>query len=126
MLSRVRDGELPWTKLDDLHRMSLDQLLVDCGITGLSEAEIDHFNRAWHRLGPWPDTIEGLTRLRRRFIRATCSNGNVALIVSMAKWAGLPWDAILAAEVARHYKPQPEVYRATADSLGLGPEQWMM
>jgi len=71
MLSRVRDGELPWTKLDDLHRMSLDRLLVDFGIAGLSEAEIDHFNRAWHRLGPWPDTIEGLTRLRRRFILAT-------------------------------------------------------
>ena len=71
MLSRVRDGELPWTKLDDLHRMSLDRLLVDFGIAGLSEAEIDHFNRAWHRLGPWPDAIEGLTRLRRRFILAT-------------------------------------------------------
>ncbi len=126
MLSRVRDGGLPWTKLDDLHRMSLDRLLADFGIAGLSEAEVDHFNRSWHRLDPWPDAVEGLTRLRRRFILATCSNGNVALIVNMAKRAGLPWDAILGAEVARHYKPQPEVYRATADLLGLRPEQCIM
>jgi 2-haloacid dehalogenase len=126
MLSRVRDGELPWTRLDDLHRMSLDRLLVDFDIRGLSEAEIDHLNRAWHRLDPWPDVIAGLTRLRRRFILATCSNGNVALIVNMARRAGLPWDAVLGAEVARHYKPQPEVYRVTADLLGLRPEQCVM
>jgi 2-haloacid dehalogenase len=126
MLSRVRDGELPWTRLDDLHRMSLDRLLVDFDTRGLSEAEIDHLNRAWHRLDPWPDVIAGLTRLRRRFILATCSNGNVALIVNMARRAGLPWDAVLGAEVARHYKPQPEVYRVTADLLGLRPEQCVM
>jgi 2-haloacid dehalogenase len=125
-LSRVRNGELPWTKLDDLHRMSLDRLLVDYGISGLSESEIDHFNRAWHRLDPWPDAVSGLTRLRRRFILATCSNGNVALMVNMAKRAGLPWDAILGAEPARHYKPQPEAYLVTADMLGLRPEQCMM
>ena len=126
MLSRVRKGELPWTKLDDLHRMSLDRLLVDFGIKGWSEAEIDHLNRAWHRLDPWPDAVSGLTRLRRRFILATCSNGNVALIVNMAKRSGLPWDAILGAEPARHYKPQPEAYKITAEMLGLETEQCMM
>jgi 2-haloacid dehalogenase len=126
MLSRVRNGELPWTKLDTLHRMSLDRLLVDFGIAGLSEAEIDHLNRAWHRLDPWPDAVQGLTRLRRRFILATCSNGNVAMMVDMAKRAGLPWDAILGAETARHYKPQPEAYLITAELLGLRPEQCMM
>lgn len=126
MLSRVRNGELPWTKLDTLHRMSLDRLLVDFGIAGLSEAEIDHLNRAWHRLDPWADAVEGLTRLRRRFILATCSNGNVAMMVDMAKRAGLPWDAILGAETAHHYKPQPEAYLITAELLGLRPEQCMM
>jgi 2-haloacid dehalogenase len=126
MLSRVRNGELPWTKLDTLHRMSLDRLLVDFGIAGLNEAETDHLNRAWHRLDPWPDVVEGLTRLRRRFILATCSNGNVAMMVDMAKRAGLPWDAILGAETARHYKPQPEAYLITAELLGLQPEQCMM
>ncbi len=126
MLSRVRNGELPWTRLDDLHRMSLDRLLVDFGIAGLSPAEVDHLNRVWHRLDPWPDAVEGLTRLRRRFILATCSNGNVALIVNMARRAGLPWDAVLGAEVARHYKPEPEAYLITADLLGLAPGQCLM
>ena len=126
MLSRVRNGELPWTRLDDLHRMSLDRLLTEFGITGLDEAEIDHLNRAWHRLDPWSDAVPGLLRLRQRFILATCSNGNVALIVNMAKRAGLPWDAVLGAEVARHYKPQRETYLITADLLGLRPEQCAM
>ena len=125
-LERVRSGAQPWTKLDDLHRAALDRLLVDFKITGLSEAEIDQFNRAWHRLDPWPDTVPGLTRLRRRFILATLSNGNVALIVNMARRAGLPWDAVLGAEVARHYKPQREAYLTTADMLGLRPEQCLM
>ena len=125
-MARVRDGELPWTKLDDLHRANLDQLLVERGIGGLSEDEIDHLNRGWHRLDPWPDTVEGLNRLRRMYILATLSNGNVALLVNMAKRAGLPWDAILGPEVARHYKPQPEAYLSTADYLGLQPGQCMM
>jgi 2-haloacid dehalogenase len=125
-LDRVRSGAIGWTKLDDLHRMALDQLLVDFKITGLSEAEVEHFNRAWHRLDPWPDTVPGLTRLRRRYVLATLSNGNVALIVNMARRAGLPWDAVLGAEVARHYKPQPEAYLTTAAMLGLRPEQCLM
>ena len=125
-LDRVRSGALGWTKLDDLHRMALDRLLVDFKISGLSETEIEHLNRAWHRLDPWPDALPGLTRLRRRYILATLSNGNVALIVNMARRAGLPWDAVLGAEVARHYKPQPEAYLTTAAMLGLRPEQCLM
>jgi 2-haloacid dehalogenase len=126
MLSKVRDGAMAWTKLDDLHRASLDSLLAEFVIAGLSEAEIDHLNRAWHRLDPWPDAVAGLTRLKRRFILATLSNGNVSLLVDMAKRAGLPWDAVLGAEVARHYKPQPEAYLATASFLGLQPAQCLM
>jgi 2-haloacid dehalogenase len=125
-LDRVRTGQVAWTKLDDLHRQALDRLLGEFKVAGLAEAEIDHLNRAWHRLDPWPDTVPGLTRLKRRFILATLSNGNVALIVNMARRAGLPWDAVLGAEVARHYKPQPEAYLVTAELLGLAPEQCMM
>src|SRR2546426_7596121 len=122
----VRSGHRPWTKLDDLHRESLDKLLVQFGIKGLSEAEIDPLNRAWHRLDPWPDSVPGLTRLKRRFVLATLSNGNVALIVNMARHAGLPWDTVLGAEVARHYKPQPAAYLTTAALLGLEPKQCLM
>lgn len=125
-MERVRRGDQPWTRLDDLHRTSLDRLLAEFEIRGLSEADVDHMNRAWHRLDPWPDAIPGLTRLRHRYILATLSNGNVALLVNMARRAGLPWDAVLGAEVARHYKPQPEAYLVTADLLGLRPEQCMM
>ena len=104
-MDEVRNGRRPWTKLDDLHRESLDKLLVQFGIKGLSEPEIDHLNRAWHRLDPWPDSVPGLTRLKKKFVLATLSNGNVALMVNMAKYGGLPWDTVLGAEVAHHYKP---------------------
>jgi len=126
LIQRVRSGDLPWTRLDDLHRMGLVALLDDFGIAGLSEADIDDLNRAWHRLDPWPDVVSGLERLRRRFILATLSNGNVSLIVNMARRAGLPWDAVLGAEVARHYKPDPEVYLTTARLLDLQPAECMM
>ena len=125
-MSKVRDGELPWTRLDDLHRMNLDELLVEFDINGLTEAETDNLNRAWHRLDPWPDAVAGLTRLKTGYIIATLSNGNVALMVNLAKRGGLPWDAILGAEMVRHYKPQPEAYLLTADYLGLKPEQCLM
>ena len=125
-LDRVRSGAMPWTRLDDLHRMSLDRLLVDFEIQGLSESEVDHLNRVWHRLDPWPDSVPGLTRLRKKYVLATLSNGNIALMVNMAKRAGLPWDAILGAEPARHYKPQPEAYLRTADFLSLRPEECML
>ena len=129
-LSQVRDGERPWAPLDDLHRESLctllDKLGVAVGDGGVSDEAVDDLNRAWHRLDPWPDTVEGLARLKRRFVLATLSNGNVALIVNMAKRAGLPWDAVLGAEVARRYKPQPEAYLTTARLLGLAPGECMM
>lgn len=125
-MERVRSGARPWVKLDVLHRESLDRLLEEFGIGGLSEAEIDHFNRAWHRLDPWPDCVEGLTRMRRRYILATLSNGNIALMVNMAKRAGLPWDAVLGAEVAEHYKRDPEAYLVTIERLGLEPDECVM
>jgi len=125
-MDRVRRGELPWTNLDTLHRMALDELLVKFGITGLSAADIDHLNRVWHRLDGWPDSVEGLTRLRRRFVISPLSNGNVALLTNMGKYAGLPWDCILSAELAKHYKPDPESYLTAAALLGLRPEEVMM
>ena len=125
-MNRVRSGELPWTRIDDLHRMILDELVVEFGINGLDEAELDHFNRAWHRLSPWPDSVAGLNRLKSRYVIATLSNGNVSLLTNMAKNAGLPWDVVLSAELARHYKPDPQAYLTAADLLGLPPEQVMM
>lgn len=125
-MDRVRKGELPWTKLDALHRMILDRLLVEFRIEGLSEDEKDHLNRAWHRLKPWPDAVAGLTRLRRRYLIAPLSNGNVALLTNLAKHARLPWDCILSAELARRYKPDPETYRTAAELLSLPPAQVMM
>ncbi len=118
-MNRVRTGELPWTKLDALHRMSLDRLLVDFNLSGISEAEKDDLNRAWHRLTPWPDSVAGLTRLKKRFIIAPLSNGNISLMTDMARHAGLPWDCILGAELVRHYKPDREVYQSAADLLDL-------
>jgi 2-haloacid dehalogenase len=125
-LEEVRSARRPWTRLDDLHRMSLERLLLQYGIEGLSESERDHFNRAWHRLDPWPDVVAGLTRLKARYPLATLSNGNVSLMIHLARHGGLPWDAILGAEPTRHYKPQPECYRGTAEYLGLPPEQCML
>ena len=125
-MNRVRNGELGWKTIDELHRMILDDLLARFAVEGLSESEIDRFNRVWHRLDPWPDAVEGLTRLKRKFIVASLSNGNVALLVNMAKHAGLPWDAVLSAELAGRYKPDKEVYRKAADLLGLEPRRVMM
>ena len=125
-MDRVRNGERAWTRLDDLHRESLLEVLEAFGIEGLSDAEVDHFNRAWHRLSPWPDSVEGLSRLKRQFILGTLTNGNIALLVNMAKNAGLPWDVILGAEPARAYKPLPESYLRTCEFLDLSPTQVML
>ncbi|MEC9328707.1 MAG: haloacid dehalogenase type II [Pseudomonadota bacterium] len=125
-MSRVRTGELPFTPLDVLHRMNLDEVLGQFGIEGLSEPEKQHLNRAWHRLHPWPDVLDGLTRIKSRFIIGTLSNGNVSLIVNMAKHAGLPWDVVLGAEIVGHYKPQPEAYLKSAAVLDLKPTQCML
>ena len=125
-MDKVRRGELPWQNIDALHRRILDGLLDEFEITDLSEAETDYLNRVWHRLKPWPDAVSGLERLRKRYIVATLSNGNVALLTNMAKFAGLPWGCILSAELTRHYKPDPEVYQTAADLLGLSPNEVMM
>jgi 2-haloacid dehalogenase len=125
-MNRVRTGELPWTKLDALHRMTLDRILVDFKIAGLTDGEKDALNRAWHRLRPWPDAVAGLTRLKKKFIIAPLSNGNISLITDMAKHAGLPWDCILGAELVRHYKPDREVYQSAADILDVRPDEVMM
>ena len=125
-MDKVRHGEIGWTKLDDLHRMALDRLLKDFDIKGVPETGIDHLNRAWHRLDPWPDAVAGLTRLKKKYVLTTLSNGNVALMVNMAKRGGLPWDVILGAEPTRHYKPQREAYIGTADYLGHRPGELML
>ena len=125
-MNKVRSGELPWTDIDDLHRMILDELVVEFALDGLSEADLDHFNRAWHRLSPWPDTVSGLNRLKSRFMIATLSNGNVSLLTNMAKNAGLPWDAVFSAELAKHYKPDQRAYLKAIDLLNLEPSQILM
>ena len=125
-MDRVGRGELPWTKIDDLHRMILDDILAKFKITSLSEDEKADLNRAWHRLKPWSDSVRGLKRLKKKFTISTLSNGNVALLNNMAKNAGLPWDLILSAEIFHHYKPDPEVYLGAAAILGLQPHEVMM
>jgi 2-haloacid dehalogenase len=125
-MNRVRTGELPWTKLDALHRMTLDRILGEFNVTGLTDAEKDSLNRAWHRLRPWPDAVGGLTRLKKKLIIAPLSNGNISLMTDLGKHSGLPWDCILGAELARHYKPDREVYQSAADILDLRTDQVMM
>ena len=98
-MARVASGELGWTLIDDLHRMILDQILPRFGLGALGEEQRQHLNRVWHRLDPWPDSVQGLTRLKRKFTLCTLSNGNIGLLANMAKRAGLPWDCILSAEV---------------------------
>jgi 2-haloacid dehalogenase len=123
-MEECRSGRRPFTRLDVLHRENLDAVLREHGVdlSTVRPHELDELNRAWHRLDPWPDSVPGLQRLKSRFIIAPLSNGNIALLLNMAKRAGLPWDAILGAEVAGAYKPQPEAYLRTADVLGLVPE----
>ena len=125
-MDKVRKGEMPWTNLDHLHRTLLEDLLKEFHIEGLSEEEKDHWNRVWHRLKPWPDSVAGLTRLRKKYTIAPLSNGNVALLTDMAKHAGIPWDLILSAELAKHYKPDREAYLTAVSLLELKPKQVMM
>jgi 2-haloacid dehalogenase len=125
-MERVRSGARSWTILDVLHRESLDTLLPQFGLAGLSEAERAELNRAWHRLDPWPDTVAGLMRLKSRYVISPLSNGNIALLANMAKRAGLPWDLILCAETSRAYKPLPASYLTAVAMLGLEPAQVMM
>lgn len=125
-MDRVRSGELGWTKIDDLHRMILDELLHDAGITSACDADVDHLNRAWHRLDPWPDSVAGLTRLKQRFTITTLSNGNFSLLTNMAKRAGLPWDCVISAELFRHYKPDRQAYLGCAELLDVPPGELML
>ncbi len=125
-MDKVRQGTLPWMKLDALHRLILDELLKEFNITALTDEEKDHWNRVWHRLTPWPDAVGGLTRLKKKYVLATLSNGNVSLLVNMAKNASLPWDTVLSAELFHHYKPDLEVYLGAADLLGCKPAEVMM
>ena len=125
-MQRVRSGELPWMNIDALHRLILDGLLEQHQISSLSEGEKDQLNRVWHRLDPWPEVAAGLERIRRQGVVAALSNGNVALLVNMARHGGLCWDCVLSAELAKHYKPDPEVYQTAAALLGLEPHQVMM
>lgn len=125
-MQRVASGELGWTRIDELHRTILDDLLKEFEIRGMSETKIDHLNKIWHRLDPWPDVVEGLTRLKTKYTLCTLSNGNLSLLTNMAKRAGLPWDCILSAEVFGKYKPDPETYLGVAKVFDLQPGQVLM
>ncbi|HEX2283949.1 MAG TPA: haloacid dehalogenase type II [Mycobacterium sp.] len=125
-MDRVRRGEIPWTKIDDLHRVILEELLGAVGVTSICVEEVDNLNRAWHRLDPWPDTVAGLTRLKERFVITTLSNGNLSLLTNMAKRAGLPWDCVISAELFHHYKPDPEAYLGCAELLDVRPGELML
>jgi 2-haloacid dehalogenase len=125
-MDKVRKGALPWMKLDDLHRMILDDLLKQYNITGLTEEEKRHWNTVWHRLSGWPDAVDGLTQLKKNFVIATLSNGNVSLLVEMAKFAGLPWDTVFGSDLFHHFKPDREVYLGAVDLLGYEASEVMM
>lgn len=125
-METVRSGQRPWVTLDTLHREALDTVLAQFGLDDVPAAERDHFSDGWRRLDPWPDVPDGLHRLRSRFLLAPNSNGNIALMVRLARWANLPWDTILGAEIAQAYKPQPQVYLRSVAALGLQPAQVMM
>lgn len=125
-MAEVRKGAKTWTKIDVLHRMILDRILDEFNITHLSEEQKQHLNLIWHRLHPWTDTVEGLQLLKKQYNIVTLSNGNLGLLANMAKFAGLPWDLILSAEVFRHYKPDPETYLGVADIFDVQPHEVML
>lgn len=125
-MEKVRAGERGWTSVDVLHRIILDELLVQYGVHNLSEAEKVDLNKAWHRLDPWPEVVQGLTRLKARYTICTLSNGNIGLLTNMAKHGGLPWDCILSAEVFKAYKPDPATYRGVAQVFDVAPSAVML
>jgi len=125
-MEAVRSGDRGYVKLDQLHRENLHQLVADYQLDGLDSSQLDHINRVWHRLQPWADTLPGMIRLRNKFVLASLSNGNIALMVNMAKHSGIPWDMILGSEIAQGYKPQDKVYLLSAEMLALEPAQCMM
>lgn len=125
-MNKVRNGEIPWTTLDDLQRMILEDLLKQYKIEGLSEAEKIEWSHVWRRLKPWPDSVEGLTRLKRKYVISPMSNGNVALMTNLAKFAQLPWDLVLGSDLVQHYKPDREMYMSAPFYLDLKPDEVMM
>jgi 2-haloacid dehalogenase len=125
-MTEVRTGRLPFSKLDTLHRRNLDVILKNFGLDHVDDRRRAELNLAWHRLDAWPDVSEGLRRLRSRFRIAPCSNGNISLMVDLARRNGFAWDAILGAEIARDYKPKPGVYLAAADAFDCRPDETMM
>ncbi len=125
-MDRVRRGELPWTRIDELHRMILEEIIDRHGLGQASESEREDLNRAWHRLPPWPDAVPGLLRLKRKFLLTTLSNGNFSLLTEMARHAGLPWDCVISAELFGHYKPDPEAYLGCARLLDIAPAELML
>jgi 2-haloacid dehalogenase len=125
-MDEVRSGRLPFSKLDVLHRRNLDVIVKDFGLDDLDESARANLNLAWHRLDAWPDTKPGLARLRTKFLIAPCSNGNISLMVDLARRNGLVWDAILGAEIARDYKPKPAVYLSAAAAFDCEPRETMM
>jgi 2-haloacid dehalogenase len=125
-MQRVRSGELGWTRLDELHRLILEELLPRFGLAHLDDMQRQHLNRAWHRLDAWPDSVAGLQRLKARYTLTPLSNGNIGLLTNMAKRCGLPWDCILSAEVFRAYKPDPATYLGVAQVFDVAPEEVML
>ena len=125
-MEEVRAGHIPFCKLDLLHRRNLDRILPRFGISGLGEDAARELNLAWHRLDAWPDAPHGLARLKRRFVLAPVSNGNISLMVDLARRNGFPWDAVLGAETAGDYKPKPRVYLSACEALDLPPGSCMM
>ena len=125
-MEEVRSGREPFVTLDVLHRRMLDQIRPKFGLEKLANQVADDLNLAWHRLDTWPDTVPGFVRLKRKFILAPCSNGNIALMVDIARRNNIPWDAILGSEIARDFKPKPAVYLMTAAALNLQPREVMM
>jgi 2-haloacid dehalogenase len=125
-MEEVRAGHIPFCKLDLLHRHNLERILPRFGVTGLSDDDKRRLNLAWHRLDAWPDVTDGLKRLKKKLLLAPVSNGNISLMVDLARRNDLPWDAILGAEVAGDYKPKPRVYLAAAEAFDLAPQDCMM
>ena len=125
-MQRVRSGELGWTRIDELHRLILDEILPRFGLAHLGEPQRQHLNRVWHRLDAWPDSVAGLQRLKTRYTLTSLSNGNIGLLTDMAKRAGLPWDCILSAEVFRAYKPDPATYLGVARVFDVSPAEVML
>jgi len=125
-MQRVRSGEIGFRTLDALHDECLGELLPMLGLGGVTPAQRAHINRVWHRLDPWPDSVPGLTRLKRHHLIGPLSNGNIALLANMAKRAGLPWDLIFSAEHFQRYKPHPDTYLGVCRQLDLPPAQVMM